>query len=95
MPLPVLFPQTGRIAMGKAHIPKQSLEHLALIEIRAHSGCEDTTKVDIEFAPGKKAGTNWHIVGIHSRFEKLECAARAVSFVHDKLRRQYDMLRER
>lgn len=80
--------------MVKYKISRQSLEHLALIEIRAHSGCEDVSKVDIEFASGKKVNTNWHIVGVHRRFEKLEAAARAVTSVHDKLRGRYDLLRE-
>jgi hypothetical protein len=91
---PVLFPRTGSNAMVKDQIPKQSLEHLALIEIRKHSGCEDVSKVDIEFASVEKVGANWQIVGIDCRFGKLECAARAVTSVHNELRERYDLLRE-
>jgi hypothetical protein len=80
--------------MVKDQIPRQSLEHLALIEIRAYSGCEDVTKVDIELAPERKTGTNWHIVSVDCAFNKLECAARAATSVHNKLRQRYDMLED-
>jgi hypothetical protein len=37
---PVLFPRTGSSAVVKDQIPKKLLEHLALIKMRAHSGCK-------------------------------------------------------
>jgi hypothetical protein len=78
--------------MVKDRISKESLEHLALVEIRSHRGCEDVSRVEIESAPEKKEGTNWHIVGLDCRSENFECAARAVTFVHNKLRERYDLL---
>ncbi|HWF48691.1 MAG TPA: hypothetical protein VG168_16915 [Bryobacteraceae bacterium] len=71
--------------MAKVPMASQSSEQMVLMEIRTHQGCQSIFAVEIEYAPERKAETNWHIVSIGYGV-RLEHVSRAA----DSLTRSFD-----
>ncbi|MDR6659067.1 hypothetical protein J2W51_001609 [Tardiphaga robiniae] len=85
--------------MKRASLPKAVLEHVALVELRALSGCGNIAEVFVERDPQAFGEANWRIVRVRNGGEQaITCdhahrdVARGISVIQRKLRQQYDLL---
>ena len=76
--------------MPKALIAKQTLEHMALAEIRARAGREDVRSIEIDYVYDQKIDSNWKISVVKCGRDH-NAPSPAVMYVHNKLRAQYNL----
>jgi hypothetical protein len=69
-------PANSEYRHGQGQIPKQSLEHLALIEIRAYSGCEDVLLILRLRRVEKQTQTGTSLALIALRKTRMRCTGR-------------------
>ena len=78
--------------MAKERVCRSTLEHIALVELRSKSGCENIVGIRIDYVPSGKE-TNWRISEVNFGAEtSIQHPADAVRSVSAKLSERYSMM---